>query len=133
MRSIGVTVVTTRDKRKRDQGMTVSAFCSVSLTAALPDAAHQAQAGACAERFFRQTGWRPDVTWLTAGALAYSRYGPVKKLVMRWIASRQGGDTDASRDHEYTDWDRLEQQVNAFLRVIEPAAALPAELGGTTS
>ncbi len=27
----GVTVVTTRDKRKRDQGMTVSAFCSVSL------------------------------------------------------------------------------------------------------
>jgi len=29
--SSGVTVVTTRDKRKRDQGMTVSAFCSVSL------------------------------------------------------------------------------------------------------
>lgn len=27
----GVTIVTTRDKRKRDQGMTVSAFCSVSL------------------------------------------------------------------------------------------------------
>jgi len=27
----GVTVVTTRDKRNRDQGMTVSAFCSVSL------------------------------------------------------------------------------------------------------
>ena len=29
--SSGVTIVTTRDKRKRDQGMTVSAFCSVSL------------------------------------------------------------------------------------------------------
>jgi flavin reductase (DIM6/NTAB) family NADH-FMN oxidoreductase RutF len=29
--SSGVTVVTTSDKRKRDQGMTVSAFCSVSL------------------------------------------------------------------------------------------------------
>jgi flavin reductase (DIM6/NTAB) family NADH-FMN oxidoreductase RutF len=29
--SSGVTVVTTRDKRNRDQGMTVSAFCSVSL------------------------------------------------------------------------------------------------------
>lgn len=29
--SSGVTVVTSRDKRKRDQGMTVSAFCSVSL------------------------------------------------------------------------------------------------------
>ena len=33
--SSGVTVVTTRDKRKRDQGMTVSAFCSVSLDPAL--------------------------------------------------------------------------------------------------
>ena len=31
----GVTVVTTRDRRKRDQGMTVSAFCSVSLDPAL--------------------------------------------------------------------------------------------------
>ncbi|HEU0301437.1 MAG TPA: flavodoxin domain-containing protein [Longimicrobium sp.] len=107
-----------------------TAFCSVSLTAALMDAAHQSQAGACAERFFRETGWRPDVTWLTAGALKYSRYGRVKKLLMRWIASRQGGGTDASRDYEYTDWERLEQQVTAFLQALETAAIVPAEIDG---
>ncbi len=109
-----------------------TAFCSVSLTAALTDTAHQAQAGACAERFVRETGWQADVTWLTAGALRYSRYGPVKKLLMRWIALRQGGGTDTSRDYEYTDWERLEQQVIAFLQPLEPAAPVPAEIGWST-
>lgn len=108
-----------------------TAFCSVSLTAALPDAESQSRAGACAERFFRETWWRPDVTWLTAGALKYSRYGPVKKLLMRWIAKRQGGGTDTSRDYEYTDWPRLQQQMEAFLQVLQPVVPIPKEVATT--
>ena len=44
-----------------------------------------------------------------AGALLYQEYGLLKRLVMRMIAKRAGGDTDTSRDHVYTDWEALER------------------------
>jgi menaquinone-dependent protoporphyrinogen oxidase len=109
---------------RRNRGMLrriPNAFVSVSLTAARTDARAVAAAQACVDRFVRETEWQPRETWLTAGALAYSRYGPLKKWMMRRIAAREGGATDTSRDHEYTDWDRLREQVEAFL---EPLGAI---------
>jgi menaquinone-dependent protoporphyrinogen oxidase len=53
--------------------------------------------------------------------------------MMRRIASREGGDTDTSRDHEYTDWERLRQQVEAFLeplRSVDMEAELEAVPAG---
>jgi hypothetical protein len=41
---------------------------------------------------------------LVASALAYSKYNPLIRLVMRRIALKEGGDTDTSRGCEYTDW-----------------------------
>ena len=43
-----------------------------------------------------------------AGALLYTRYGWVKRHLMRAIARHEGGDVDTSRDHDYTDWDAVE-------------------------
>jgi menaquinone-dependent protoporphyrinogen oxidase len=103
-----------------------TAFVSVSLTAVRTDPPSMAAAQACVDRFVRETEWHPQVTWLTAGALKYSRYGPLKKWMMRRIAARNGGDTDTSRDYEYTDWARLERQVDAFLEPLRPAADAPA-------
>jgi menaquinone-dependent protoporphyrinogen oxidase len=97
-----------------------TAFVSVSLTAVRTDPASVAAAQACVEAFVRGTGWMPRETWLTAGALAYTRYGLIKKLLMRRIAQRNGGATDITRDHEYTDWARLRSQVRAFLQPLHP-------------
>lgn len=97
-----------------------NAFVSVSLTAVRRDAPAVAAAQACVDRFVRETEWQPRETWLTAGALAYSRYGPFKKWMMRRIAARNGGATDTSRDHEYTDRERLRGQVEAFLEPLRP-------------
>lgn len=83
--------------------------------------------------FLDETGWRPDRTFLVAGALAYSRYGFLKRRVMRWISRREGGDTDTSRDYEYTDRDGLRGDGEDYLRVLArvpadaaPSAPLPA-------
>jgi menaquinone-dependent protoporphyrinogen oxidase len=115
-------------QRNRDMLRGVpNAFVSVSLTAAHSDAPAQAAAQACVDRFVRETQWHPRVTWLTAGALMYSRYGFFKKRMMRWIAKKNGGDTDTSRDYEYTDWERLERQVDDFLEPLRSAADLPLE------
>ena len=107
-----------------------TAFFSVSLAATGSDLPG---ARKCADAFLHETGWFPSMVRLTAGALMYSRYGPVKRWIMKRIARKAGGGTDTSRDYEYTDWDRLRQQADAFLQALEPAAAIPAEIGGSVA
>lgn len=65
-------------------------------------------------RFFRQSGWQPTEAKLVAGALLYTRYGWLKRLVMRRIVAKAGGETDTSRDYEYTDWDDLREFAATF-------------------
>lgn len=97
-----------------------TAFFSVSLSAAGASPRQQANARRCAETFVHETGWRPGMVRLVAGALAYSRYGPVKRWMMKAIAWREGGSTDTSRDHEYTDWERLRGDVETFVTRAAP-------------
>lgn len=107
-----------------------SAFFSVSMTAAQPDEASQAEARQYAEAFLAETGWKPDRTWSVAGALRYTHYGFLKRLVMRSIARKEGHATDTSRDYEYTDWPSLRRSVEEFLdEVVRPARAEKAVLG----
>lgn len=53
-----------------------------------------------------------DDVEMLAGALMYTQYGWLTKWIMKRIARKEGGSTDTSRDHEYTDWD----QVAAYAR-----------------
>ena len=47
--------------------------------------------------FCTRTGLHPTRVWPLAGALLYTRYGAIEKIVMRMIARRAGGDTDTLR------------------------------------
>jgi menaquinone-dependent protoporphyrinogen oxidase len=92
-----------------------AAFVSVSLTALLRDDKRRNELRTIAEAFFRKTGWSPAITRHVGGALRYTKYNYFKRLIMRLIAKHQGGDTDTSRDYEYTDWDALTRFVDEFL------------------
>ena len=46
---------------------------------------------------------------------AYSRYNVIITFLMKWIARRAGAPTDASRDHEFTDWAALDRSVGETL------------------
>jgi menaquinone-dependent protoporphyrinogen oxidase len=73
-----------------------------------------------ADTFCRQTGLRPSRVWPVAGALVYSEYGFVTRLVMRMIAKHtHHGATDSSRDYEYTDWQALDRFVAELVEEIE--------------
>ena len=104
-----------------------AAFVAVSLTAVLVDERSRHDLQAIAEAFYRDTGWTPAITHHAAGALRYTQYGYIKRQVMRLIARRQGGDTDTTRDHQYTDWDDLTRFVEEFL------AATSLQEGGRPS
>lgn len=99
-----------------------SAFLSVSLTAAYRGDDHQAELDKCAEEFFQETDWHPTVWAPVAGALKYLEYDWFKRMVLRAISGRAGGDTDTSKDYEYTDWEKLESFVDGFLATKIPTA-----------
>lgn len=98
-----------------------NAFFSVSMSAARPGKGTQ-EAQRCVADFIERTGWQPRATATFAGALRYSRYNPFVRFMMRLISAAAGGDTDTTRDHEYTDWAAVERFAREFARQLEPAA-----------
>ncbi|MDQ2051012.1 flavodoxin domain-containing protein [Natronolimnohabitans sp. A-GB9] len=95
-----------------------SAFFSVSLTAAHPDPADREPVREILEDFLEETGWDPDTTLLVGGALKYSEYGLLKRFLMRRVVGKEGGDTDTSRDYEYTDWEEVEAFAHDFATLL---------------
>jgi menaquinone-dependent protoporphyrinogen oxidase len=82
-----------------------SAFVSVCLGVLQHDPEVDRELRTITERFLSTTGWQPSVIKVVAGALPYTKYNWVKRWMMRRIVRKAGGDTDTSRDYEYTDWD----------------------------
>ncbi|MCW9705842.1 flavodoxin domain-containing protein [Fodinibius salsisoli] len=90
-------------------------FMSVSLTAAANEPESWEELKTITDEFLKVTGWQPDYVEQVAGALRYSKYNFFKKFIMRMIAQKSGGDTDPSKDYEYTDW----EQVKAIVAKLE--------------
>ena len=91
-----------------------AAFVSVCLGVLQREPKVEQELTAIIDRFLNATQWRPVTTTRVAGALMYSRYGWLKRWVMVRIVRKAGGDTDTSRDYEYTNWD----EVRAFARMF---------------
>ncbi len=91
------------------------AFVSVSLSAASVFEAEKRDLAGLTEDGLARTGWKPSAIHYAAGALRYTKYDYFKRLLMRYIAGKEGGDTDTAQDHEYTDWDALADFVGKFM------------------
>ena len=76
------------------------------LSAASPEDG-PAQAKAYVEQLTAATDWHPDLVGIFGGALLYTRYGFMKRRLMRSIAEQGGLSTDTSRDYDYTDYDAV--------------------------
>lgn len=97
------------------------AFFSVSLSAGGPGAKPRAAQRYLAA-FLEEVGWQPRQTAAFAGALQYSKYGAFKRMLMILFVGLAGGDTDTSRDYEYTDWDAVERFAEAYARSFSSAS-----------
>jgi menaquinone-dependent protoporphyrinogen oxidase len=112
-----------------------SAFVSVCGAAGGgPDGLRAAQS--YIDKFLYQTGWRPWVGRSFAGELAYTRYDPVTRWIMKMISRRNGGPTDTSRDYEFTDWaavDRFGRELASMFagRAPRPTVAAGSEADPT--
>ncbi|TVR05088.1 MAG: protoporphyrinogen oxidase [Deltaproteobacteria bacterium] len=97
-----------------------TALVLVSLNAALGEMA-DVPPPEYAKALRDQTGWSPTVVEHAAGALRYTEYNWLKRMVMRKIAGDQGMSTDTSRDVEFTDWEALDRFAKAFHDVLRTA------------
>jgi menaquinone-dependent protoporphyrinogen oxidase len=105
-------------------GTRPTAFVSVCLGVLQTDPEVQRHVADIANRFVSEAGWHPSAIKIVAGALPYTRYNWFKRWMMRRIVAKAGGDTDTSRDYEYTDWADLRAFAQQFVRMIpEPRAA----------
>lgn len=99
-------------------------FLSVSLSEAGvedEDAPPERRAKAAADvdgmihAFLEETGWAPAKIQAVAGALLYTKYNFLIKMIMRRIAQASGGSTDTSKDHDYTNWALLDRLVEELV------------------
>jgi menaquinone-dependent protoporphyrinogen oxidase len=100
-----------------------TAFISVCLGVLQKQQSVERDLNNILERFSTETGWRPEVTATVAGALPYTKYNWFIRWVMKRIAAKAGGDTDTSRDYEYTDWAALSRFSVQFARTVEARKA----------
>ena len=106
-----------RNRERLDEVPT--GFFQVCLTAALEDEESQATAASYVDEFVEATAWHPDRVGVFGGALRYSEYGFLERLLIKQIAKRTTGDTDTSRDYEYTDWAEVEAFAADFAAFVE--------------
>ncbi|HEY3219826.1 MAG TPA: flavodoxin domain-containing protein [Gemmatimonadales bacterium] len=101
-----------------------TAFLSVCLAVLEQNAKTRREVANIIERFFARTGWRPPIAKPIAGAVRYTRYGWLKRLMMKRIVGKAGGGTDTTRDYEYTDWNDLRAFAGAFAQQLTTREAM---------
>ncbi len=86
---------------------------SVSLSAAFPEG--QDEAAEYVTEMKMRTGVEPDVELLVAGAVKTAKYDYFASQIVRHVVLRDRDYDPDAGEHEFTDWDRLADEVAAFL------------------
>ncbi len=98
-----------------------TAFFSVCLGILQKQESVQKEEVRIVEDFLASCDWKPNQKAIFAGALSYTQYNPLLKWWMRRISEKAGGDTDTSKDYEYTDWNSVSRFVEDFLNELRVA------------
>jgi len=96
-----------------------TAFFSVSMAASGANAG--ADPAGYMDTMFDELGWKPTRAVALGGALPYRKYGWVTRFIMKRISQGAGHTTDTSKNHEFTNWQRVQTWTD------EIAALLPVE------
>ncbi len=87
--------------------MPVAFFC-VNLTARKEDQGKDTPEGsAYIKTFLKKSPWTPSLIGVFAGALYYPRYKWFDRVMIRFIMSMTGGETDTTKEVEYTNWEKV--------------------------
>lgn len=91
-----------------------AAFYCVNLTAR-KEGKDTPEGSAYIQKFLNKSPWTPSLIGVFAGGLYYPRYGWLDRLMISFIMRLTGGETDTTKEVEYTNWEK----VDLFVRNIE--------------
>ncbi len=95
-----------------------TAFFSVCLSAVEDDEAKQQEAVDYIQELSFETGWQPEIAETFAGAVKYSKYGFLKRWLMKRIARAAHLGTDTGFDYEYTSWHAVTDFAARFAKLV---------------
>ncbi|OQX36649.1 MAG: hypothetical protein B0D91_08655 [Oceanospirillales bacterium LUC14_002_19_P2] len=95
-----------------------SGFFSVNLTARKPEK-NRPETNSYLQKFLGKITWKPGMTGVMAGSLLYSRYRWFDRVMIQLIMKITGGNTDTSKDIEYTDWDAVQQFARKYSEYLK--------------
>jgi menaquinone-dependent protoporphyrinogen oxidase len=95
-----------------------SAFFSVTASAGSIHERSRAAARDLRDAFLDRVGWRPALRESIAGAVKFTHYNFLLRWYMKRASAMNGGATDTSRDHEYTDWAQVDRFADAFMTAV---------------
>lgn len=98
----------------------VAGLFSVSLSAAgRPD--EVADAERLLADLVRETGWTNARTTVVAGAVPWSRYGVLKRILMKHVLRKGGRTPHPDHDEDHTDWNRVRAFADGLADELEHA------------
>ena len=105
-----------------------SVFFSVSLTESEEREELRREVYDLVHKFLDDAGWKPVLIASFAGAVPFSQYGFIRRMIMRAIMRRRLDDVDTTRDYEYTDWASVDEFVKQFEATVSSwSAAQPGD------
>lgn len=93
-----------------------TAFISVSLVARKPEK-NTPETNVYTRKFLHHIRWKPDLVYVAAGMLDYSKYNFFDRNIIRFIMKITGGPTDLSSTTEFTDWEMIKEIGNKMNRL----------------
>ncbi|OKO98427.1 menaquinone-dependent protoporphyrinogen IX dehydrogenase [Xenorhabdus eapokensis] len=93
-----------------------TAFFGVNLTARKPEK-RTPETNAYVRKFLIKSPWQPDICGVFAGALLYPRYRWLDRIMIQFIMRMTGGETDTTKEIEYTDWKQVDHFSEKFLQI----------------
>ncbi len=95
-----------------------AAFFCVNLTARKEEQGKDTPEGsAYIKTFLKKSPWQPELIGVFAGALYYPRYNPFDRFMIKLIMTMSGGETDTSKEVEYTNWDKVSLFADKFAQL----------------
>lgn len=85
-----------------------TAFFGVNLTAR-KEGKNDPETNIYVRKFLQRIKWRPKLAAVFAGALFYPHYKWFDRVMIRFIMRITGGETDTTKEIEYTDWEKVKQ------------------------
>lgn len=104
------------DRNSNTLNQMPTAFVSVSLIARKAEK-QSPQTNSYTHKYLLSTKWKPSICGVFAGALRYPRYTWLDRVMIQLIMKMTGGETDSSKDVEYTDWEQVKRFSYEFGRL----------------